>query len=120
MKAVGNEKNVAWHHATVKRKRRETQKQHRSVILFFTGISSAGKSTFAPALEEQLHQGGCRTFVYDGDNVRHGLCKGLGFSEVDRHENIRRVGEMAKLFIEAGVIALTTFISPFRADRDQV
>jgi len=120
MKTVDNEKNVVWHHATVTRKRRETQNQHRSVILWFTGLSSAGKSTLAHALEEQLHQSGCRTFVFDGDNVRHGLCKDLGFSEADRHENIRRVGEMAKLFIETGVIALTAFISPFRADRDQV
>ncbi|NOY83679.1 MAG: adenylyl-sulfate kinase [Nitrospirae bacterium] len=120
MKTPDNEKNVVWHHATVTRKRREAQNGHRSVILWFTGLSSAGKSTLAHALEEQLHQGGCRTFVFDGDNVRHGLCKDLGFSEVDRHENIRRVGEMAKLFIETGVIALTAFISPFRADREQV
>lgn len=120
MKTPDNENNVVWHHATVTRKRRETQNGHRSVILWFTGLSSAGKSTLAHALEEQLHQGGCRTFVFDGDNVRHGLCKDLGFSEADRHENIRRVGEMAKLFIETGVIALTAFISPFRADREQV
>ncbi len=114
------EKNIVWHHATVTRKRREKQNQHRSVILWFTGLSSAGKSTLAHAVEEELHQGGCRTFVFDGDNVRHGLCEDLGFSVSDRHENIRRVGEMAKLFIEAGVIALTAFISPFRADRDQI
>ncbi len=120
MKTDDNEKNVVWHHATVTRKRREAQNRHRSVILWFTGLSSAGKSTLAHALEEQLHQEGCRTFVFDGDNVRHGLCKDLGFSEADRHENIRRVGEMAKLFIETGVIALTAFISPFRTDREQV
>lgn len=120
MKTDGNEKNVVWHHATVTRKRREAQNRHRSVILWFTGLSSAGKSTLAHALEEQLHQEGCRTFVLDGDNVRHGLCKDLGFSEADRHENIRRVGEMAKLFIETGVIALTAFISPFITDREQV
>ncbi len=120
MKTPGKEKNIVWHHATVTRKRREAQNRHRSVILWFTGLSSAGKSTLAHALEEQLHQGGCRTFVFDGDNVRHGLCKDLGFSEADRHENIRRVGEMAKLFIETGVIALTAFISPFKADREQV
>ncbi len=120
MTTPDREKNIVWHHATVTRKRREVQNQHRSVILWFTGLSSSGKSTLAHALEEQLHQGGCRTFVFDGDNVRHGLCKDLGFSEADRHENIRRVGEMAKLFIETGVIALTAFISPFKADREQV
>jgi adenylylsulfate kinase len=90
------------------------------VILWFTGLSGAGKSTIAHALEEYLYNLGCCTFVFDGDNVRHGLCADLGFSIEDRVENIRRVGEMAKLFIEAGVIALTAFISPFRADRQWV
>lgn len=93
---------------------------HRGVILWFTGLSGAGKSTLAHAVEECLHQMGCRTFVFDGDNVRHGLCSDLGFSATDRMENIRRVGEMAKLFLEAGVIALTAFISPFRSDRARV
>jgi adenylylsulfate kinase len=93
---------------------------HRSVILWFTGLSNSGKSTIAHAAEERLHRTGCRTFVFDGDNVRHGLCADLGFSREDRDENIRRVGEMAKLFIEAGVIALTAFISPFRAERNRV
>ncbi len=114
------EKNIVWHHATVTRERREKRNQHRSVILWFTGLSSSGKSTLAHALEEQLHQKGCKTFVFDGDNVRHGLCKDLGFSAEDRHENIRRIGEMSKLIIEAGVIALTAFISPFGKDRDQI
>jgi adenylylsulfate kinase len=90
------------------------------VIIWFTGLSGSGKSTVAHAVEEKLHQAGCRTFVFDGDNVRHGLCANLGFSENDRHENIRRIGEMAKLFLEAGVIAMTAFISPFRADREGV
>jgi len=90
------------------------------VIIWFTGLSGSGKSTLAHAVEEELHQDGCRTFVFDGDNVRHGLCANLSFSEEDRHENIRRIGEMAKLFIEAGVIALTAFISPYRADRERV
>lgn len=112
--------NVAWHQATVTRARREQQNLHRSAILWFTGLSGAGKSTLAHAVEEHLHQMGCRTFVFDGDNVRHGLCSDLGFSSEDREENIRRVGEMTKLFLEAGVIALTAFISPFRNDRGRV
>jgi adenylylsulfate kinase len=112
--------NVVWHHATVTRTRRETLNGHGSVILWFTGLSGAGKSTLAHSVEEQLHRTGCRTFVFDGDNVRHGLCSDLGFSAEDRVENIRRVGEMAKLFLEAGVISLTAFISPFRADRERV
>lgn len=112
--------NVVWHHATVTRERREKLNGHRSVILWFTGLSGAGKSSLAHAVEEHLYQSGCRTFVFDGDNVRHGLCADLGFSAEDRVENIRRVGEMAKLFLEAGVIALTAFISPFSADRARV
>jgi len=112
--------NVVWHQATVTRARREAANGHRSAILWFTGLSGAGKSTLAHAVEEQLHCSGIRTFVFDGDNVRHGLCSDLGFSDADREENIRRIGEMAKLIIEAGVIALTAFISPFRADRDRV
>ena len=112
--------NVVWHHATVTRARREQQNNHRGTILWFTGLSGAGKSTLAHAVEEELHQRGCRTFVLDGDNVRHGLCGDLGFSNEDRIENIRRVGEVAKLFMEAGIIVLTAFISPFRADRERV
>ncbi len=115
-----NKNNVVWHHATVTRSRREGINGHRSVVLWFTGLSGAGKSTLAHAVEEHLHQKGCRTFVFDGDNVRHGLCADLGFSAADRSENIRRIGQMAKLFVDAGVIALTAFISPFRADRQRV
>ncbi|MGH8498014.1 MAG: adenylyl-sulfate kinase, partial [Methylococcales bacterium] len=89
-------------------------------ILWFTGLSGAGKSTLAHRLEEILYYRGCNTYVFDGDNVRHGLCADLGFSDSDRHENIRRIGEMSKLFIEAGVIALTAFISPFASDRQLV
>lgn len=114
-----NDNNIVWHHATVTRSRRQTQNRHRSFILWFTGLSGAGKSTLAHAVEEELHQMGCRTFVFDGDNVRHSLNKNLGFSKEDRQENIRRIGEMCKLFIEAGVIALTAFISPFREDRER-
>jgi len=112
--------NVVWHHATVTRARRQQQNGHRGAIVWFTGLSGSGKSTLAHAVEESLHQQGCRTFVLDGDNVRHGLCSDLGFSSKDRVENIRRIGEMAKLFMEAGVIVLTAFISPYRADRERV
>jgi adenylylsulfate kinase len=113
-------RNIIWHEPTVTRQRREELNQHRGVALWFTGLSGAGKSTLAHALEERLHTLGCRTFVLDGDNVRHGLCSDLGFSSSDRVENIRRIGEMAKLFVDAGVIALTAFISPFREDRGRV
>lgn len=109
--------NVVWHHATVTRERRQQQNGHKSVILWFTGLSGAGKSTLAHAVEEELHQSGARTFVLDGDNVRHGLCSDLEFSNEDRKENIRRIGEIGKLMLESGVIVLTAFISPFREDR---
>jgi adenylylsulfate kinase len=112
--------NTVWHDATITRPQRESLNGHRSVILWFTGLSGSGKSTLSHAVEASLYQRGCRTFVIDGDNVRHGLCADLGFSDQDRVENIRRVGEIAKLFTEAGIITLTAFISPFRADRDRV
>ena len=112
--------NVVWHNATVTRARREAQNGHRGAIIWFTGLSGSGKSTLAHAVEETLHQQGCKTIVLDGDNVRHGLCGDLGFSEKHRQENIRRIGEMAKLFVEAGIIVLTAFISPYRADRNRV
>ncbi|WP_457673160.1 adenylyl-sulfate kinase [Thiolapillus sp.] len=112
--------NVVWHHATVTRERRQKLNGHRSFVLWFTGLSGSGKSTLAHAVEERLHRMNCRTFVFDGDNVRHGLCSDLGFGEEDRRENIRRIGEMTKLFVEAGVIAMTAFISPFRAERQMV
>jgi len=111
--------NAVWHHATVTRERREKMKGHRGIVLWFTGLPSSGKSTIAHALEEKLHQLGCHTFVMDGDNVRHGLCGDLGFSAADREENIRRIGEVAKLFVEAGVIVMGAFVSPFRADRER-
>ncbi len=112
--------NVVWHHSAITREHRHQLNKHRSVVLWFTGLSGAGKSTIAHAVEEKLYAAGCRTFVLDGDNVRHGLCGDLGFSPEDRVENIRRVGEVAKLFVEAGVIVLTAFISPFRLDRARV
>lgn len=111
--------NTVWHHATVTRQRREQQNGHRSAVIWFTGLSGSGKSTLAHAVEESLHQAGCRTFVLDGDNVRHGLCSNLGFSIDDRGENIRRIAETAKLMTEAGVVALTAFISPVRSDRER-
>jgi adenylylsulfate kinase len=109
--------NLVWHHATVTRQRRADLNQHQSTVLWFTGLSGAGKSTLAHALEERLYQMSFHTFVLDGDNVRHNLCKDLGFSAEARVENIRRVAEVAKLFVEAGVIVLTAFISPFAEDR---
>lgn len=112
--------NIRWHESLVSREQREQRNRHKSVILWFTGLSGAGKSTLAHAVELALFQHECSTFVFDGDNVRHGLCADLGFSPEDRVENIRRIGEMSKLFLDAGVIALTAFISPFRADRDRV
>jgi len=120
MQGINKSSSVMWHHATVTRARREKMNNHRSVIVWFTGLSGSGKSTLAHAVEERLHQMGCRTFVLDGDNVRHGLCSDLGFTLKDRVENIRRIGEIAKLFQEAGVIVLTAFISPFHSDRDRV
>ncbi|SDY63966.1 adenylyl-sulfate kinase [Nitrosomonas sp. Nm58] len=111
--------NITWHHATVTQARREALNGHRGAILWLTGYSGAGKSTLAHAVEAHLHQCGYRTFVLDGDNVRHGLCSDLGFTPEDRVENIRRVGEVAKLFMEAGIIVLTAFISPFRAERER-
>jgi len=112
--------DVVWHHATVTRDRRNQQNNHKSVVLWFTGLSGSGKSTLAHAVEEELHQMGCRTFVLDGDNVRHGLNGDLSFSDKDRKENLRRIGEVSKLFIEAGTIVLTAFISPFRDERRKV
>lgn len=112
--------NAIWHHAVIQRLHRQQQNGHRSVVLWFTGFSGAGKSTLAHAVEEKLHHLGCRTYVLDGDNVRHGLCGDLGFSPADRTENIRRIGEVAKLMVDAGIIVLTAFISPFQADRARV
>jgi adenylylsulfate kinase len=109
--------NTVWHSATVTRQRREQMNGHKSVVLWFTGLSGSGKSTLTHAIEEQLYQKGLNTFVLDGDNVRHGLCSDLGFSDKDRKENIRRISETAKLLLEAGVITLTAFISPFKAER---
>ena len=109
--------DVVWHDVAVTRAQREIINAHKGAVLWFTGFSGAGKSTLAHAVEARLHTLGCRTFVLDGDNVRHGLCGDLGFSQQDRVENIRRVGEVAKLLLEAGVITMTALISPFKSDR---
>lgn len=111
--------NITWHHADITRDDRERVNGHRAVVLWYTGLSGSGKSTLAHAVENALFERGCRTYVLDGDNVRHGLNKDLGFSPADREENIRRIGEVAKLFCDAGVITSTAFISPYREDREK-
>lgn len=117
---VITDKSIVWHKPTVTRQMREACNKHPSFILWNTGLSGAGKSTLAHYIEQALHERGCRTFLLDGDNVRHGLCADLGFSIEDRHENIRRIAETSKLLIEAGIIAITAFISPLGVDRDKV
>lgn len=112
--------NIVWHHGTVTRADREKINGHKGCTIWLTGLSGSGKSTIAVDLEKRLAERGNKTYILDGDNVRHGLNKNLGFSPEDRTENIRRIGEVAKLFTEAGLIAITAFISPYRADRDQV
>ena len=110
-------KNTIYHAASVTRERRNQLNNHKSVVIWFTGLSGSGKSTLAHSVEEILFSKGCRTYVLDGDNVRHGLTSNLGFSNEDRKENIRRIGEVTKLMMEAGLIIMTAFISPFREDR---
>ncbi|EHD20311.1 MULTISPECIES: adenylyl-sulfate kinase [Brenneria] len=114
------DENVVWHPHVVSRQERERLHGHRGVVIWFTGLSGSGKSTLAGALEQALHQHGVSTYLLDGDNVRHGLCRDLGFSDDDRRENIRRVGEVAKLMVDAGLVVLTAFISPHRAERKMV
>ena len=112
--------NTIYHNATVTRERRNQLNKHKSCVIWFTGLSGSGKSTLAHSVEEELYGLGCRTYVLDGDNVRHGLSSNLTFSDDDRKENIRRIGEAANLMMEAGVIAITAFISPFKKDRNFV
>lgn len=112
--------NIKWHDHHLSKNERATQKRQRPCILWFTGLSASGKSTIANAIEQKLFELGHHTYLLDGDNVRHGLNKDLGFSDSDREENIRRIGEMVKLFADAGLIVLSAFISPFRADRQLV
>ncbi|WP_313376074.1 adenylyl-sulfate kinase [Pantoea sp. CTOTU50773] len=115
-----HDENVVWHDHPVTREERELQHGHQGVVLWFTGLSGSGKSTVAGALEQALHRAGVSTYLLDGDNVRHGLCRDLGFSDDDRKENIRRVGEVAKLMVDAGLVVLTAFISPHRTERQMV
>ena len=109
--------HTVWHETSVYRRDRENMNKHKSVIIWFTGLSGSGKSSLAYSLEEALHKNKIRTYVLDGDNIRKGLCKDLGFSNEDRAENIRRIGEVSKLMMGAGVVVLTAFISPFIKDR---
>lgn len=110
--------NITWHQAAVTADDRAKMNKHGGAVLWFTGLSASGKSTLAVALESLLFRQGCHTYVLDGDNVRHGLNKNLGFSPEDRKENIRRIAEVAKLFVDAGVIVMTAFISPYAEDRE--
>ncbi len=113
-------KNVIWHNGFVTRKDREKLHRHKGAAVWFTGLSASGKSTIAHHLEKLLHDQGYSTYVFDGDNVRHGLCGDLAFTPEDRAENLRRIGEMVKLFVDAGIIAITAFISPYRKDRRRI
>lgn len=109
--------NIVWHEQHVTKEKRKTLLNQKPCILWFTGLSGSGKSTVANAVEQELFIRGVKTYLLDGDNVRHGLNKDLGFSELDRIENIRRIGEVSKLFVDSGTVVLTAFISPFKADR---
>jgi len=113
-------KNITWHHGLVEREEREKRNKNKGVILWYTGLSGSGKSTIANEVEKKIFDGGHHTYVLDGDNIRFGLNSNLGFSPEDRTENIRRIGEVAKLFVDAGIIVSTAFISPYREDRDRV
>jgi adenylylsulfate kinase len=113
-------KNIVWHNATITKEDRQRKNGHKSAILWYTGLSGAGKSTLANKVEEKLFERGYNTYVLDGDNIRMGLNKGLGFDAESRKENIRRIGEVAKLFVDAGILVSTAFVSPYIADRDMV
>lgn len=113
-----NPANLCWHPGQINRRDRERLNGHRGFTLWFTGLPASGKSTLAVAVEQALHERNCRTYILDGDNIRHGLNKDLGFSPAERTENIRRIGEVANLFRDCGVINLVAFISPYRSDRE--
>ena len=115
-----NKKNIKWHKSVISRENLETLRGHKGMVLWFTGLSGSGKSTLANALNENLHAYKISTYLLDGDNIRHGLCKDLGFSDRDREENIRRIGEVANLFMNAGIVTITAFVSPFKSDREKV
>jgi adenylylsulfate kinase len=112
--------NITWHETSISKENRREKNRHGSCVLWFTGLSGSGKSTIANAVSHELFRQGISEYVLDGDNIRHGLNKDLGFSDYDRTENIRRIGEVAKLFVDSGKVVTTAFISPFRSDRDQV
>lgn len=120
VKDVVKDENIVWHQHSVTKDTRSTLKNQKPAVLWFTGLSGAGKSTIAGALEIKLAELGYHTYLLDGDNVRHGLCQDLGFSDHDRQENIRRIGELSKLMADAGLIVLSAFISPHRVDRQMV
>jgi adenylylsulfate kinase len=109
--------NITWHHSTVSKKDRQLLNGHKSCVLWFTGLSGSGKSTLANAVDHEFYKRGYRSYVLDGDNIRHGLNRDLSFGNEDRKENIRRIGEVAKLFVDSGLIVSSAFISPFREDR---
>jgi adenylylsulfate kinase len=113
-------KNIFWHQGDITKADRERQGGHRGICLWFTGLSGSGKSSIAQEVQNMLFERGVRAFVLDGDNIRHGLNSDLGFSPEDRNENIRRIGEVSKLFADAGIVVMTAFISPYRSDRDRV
>ncbi len=113
-------KNIKWHPSSVDREMLEGLRGHKGMVLWFTGLSGSGKSTLANALNEFLYSKGISTFILDGDNIRHGLCNDLGFSDKDREENIRRIGEVSNLFMNAGIVTITAFVSPFQSDRNKV
>jgi len=115
-----NNKNIKWHNSSISRQNLESLRGHKGMVIWFTGLSGSGKSTLANALNEALHAKRISTYLLDGDNIRHGLCKDLGFSDKDREENIRRIGEVANLFMNAGIVTITAFVSPFRSDREKV
>ncbi|MDP2158428.1 MAG: adenylyl-sulfate kinase [Nitrospirota bacterium] len=117
---MNKDRNIKWHKAKITKKDRWMQNAHRSPLIWITGLSASGKSTVATELELRLFHNKINAFVLDGDNVRHGLCKDLGFSAEDRKENLRRVGEVAKLLVDAGVLTIAAFISPYTADRDAI
>ncbi|MBD8028346.1 adenylyl-sulfate kinase [Ureibacillus sp. Re31] len=112
--------NIVWHEASISKSERREKNHHHSFILWFTGLSASGKSSIANSLARRLFEQGNQSFVLDGDNIRHGLNKDLGFDENSRKENIRRIGEVSKLFVESGQIVLTAFISPYKEDRNVV
>ena len=116
---MSQNENIVWHNQTVSKQQKQKHKGHKPALLWYTGLSGSGKSTIANAVEAKLFELGCHTYLLDGDNVRMGLNKGLTFSDEDRIENIRRISEVAKLFVDAGLIVSTAFISPFKADRAQ-